>query len=92
MANFYAYILECTDGQRYYGHTNNLKRRLTEHKNGKVRYTKNKGPIKLVWFHRYINRVEASKIEKKLKYMHDKGVINRMISLMPKGAIDACKI
>ena len=92
MVNFYVYILECNDGKKYYGHTNNLTRRLTEHKNGKVRYTKNKRPIQLVWFDRYLNRNEVSLEERKLKSMHDKRVINRMINSMPKGAVKAYEI
>jgi len=42
--NYSFYILECKDGSKYYGHTNNLVRRFTEHCRGRVQATKNKQP------------------------------------------------
>ncbi len=40
------YILECSDKSLYTGITNDLKRRLEEHRTGKgAKYTKHRGPL-----------------------------------------------
>ncbi len=40
------YILECSDKSLYTGITNNLRRRLEEHRTGKgAKYTKHRGPL-----------------------------------------------
>ncbi|MDO8519165.1 MAG: GIY-YIG nuclease family protein [Deltaproteobacteria bacterium] len=44
------YILKCADGTLYTGVTKDLKRRLSEHNTGKAaRYTRGRGPVKLVY-------------------------------------------
>lgn len=43
------YVLRCADGTLYCGITNDLKRRLQQHESGKgARYTKGRGPLKLL--------------------------------------------
>lgn len=43
------YVLRCADGTLYCGITNDLKRRLAQHNAGKgARYTKGRGPVKVV--------------------------------------------
>lgn len=49
----YAYILHCNDGNRYYGSTTNLIQRLARHRGGKVRATKGRLPLKLVYFEEF---------------------------------------
>jgi type I restriction enzyme R subunit len=47
----YMYILQCADGSFYTGSTNNLKRRIEEHKSGEgAKFTKEHFPIKLVYY------------------------------------------
>ncbi|MBC8183189.1 GIY-YIG nuclease family protein [candidate division KSB1 bacterium] len=48
--NFWVYVLELTNGKRYVGHTNNLERRIQEHKNSRSVYT-SKYKIKNVLVH-----------------------------------------
>ena len=69
MKTFYVYILECSDRSFYVGFTNNLERRMIEHKEGskKGSYTYSRRPIKLKWFEQFTNPNEAIKVEKKLK-------------------------
>ena len=48
---YYVYLLRCRDNTLYCGMTNDLKRRLAEHSAGKTksaRYTRTRGPVKLV--------------------------------------------
>ena len=47
----YMYILQCADGSFYTGSTNNLLRRIKEHKSGEgAKFTKENFPIKLVYY------------------------------------------
>jgi putative endonuclease len=43
------YVLRCSDGTFYCGITNNLPRRVAQHDAGKgARYTRGRGPVKLL--------------------------------------------
>ena len=64
---FYVYILRCDIGTFYTGTTNNLERRLEQHNNGKVYYTKNRLPIKLVYFEACLDKDDAYRRERYLK-------------------------
>ena len=47
---FYVYILECRDGTYYTGYTPDLARRIELHNLGKgAKYTRGRGPVKLIW-------------------------------------------
>lgn len=66
---YYAYVLENqNDGSLYIGFTDNLKRRLFEHQNGKgARTTRLKKEWKLIYFEGYLNKMDAVGREKFLK-------------------------
>ena len=65
---FYIYILESLkDGARYTGYTNNLKRRIEEHKKGLSFATKYRLPFKLVYFEGCLNEQDAKRRERYLK-------------------------
>jgi putative endonuclease len=65
---FYIYVLRSeTNGQYYIGLTNNLKRRLEEHKSGKSFFTKFRGPNKLIYFEGCLSRLDAKRRETYLK-------------------------
>ena len=61
------YILECRDKNRYYGHTNNLAERLKAYNKGHVKSTKNRKPVKLVYFEVCNSRSEAFRREQRCK-------------------------
>lgn len=46
----YVYLLELNSHKYYAGSTSDLKSRIKYHESGKVISTKDKGPIKLVWY------------------------------------------
>lgn len=47
---WYLYILECRDGTLYTGITDDVQRRLAQHEAGKgAKYTRGRGPLKLVY-------------------------------------------
>jgi putative endonuclease len=65
---FYVYVLESLkDKNRYIGYTNNLKRRLEEHKKGLSFSTKYRLPFKLIYFEGCINEEDAKRRERYLK-------------------------
>ncbi len=75
----YLYILE-TEGNRYYiGSTNNIERRLFEHRLGKTKSLRYLLPIKLVFSQKYNSIRVAKKIELKLKKYKNKSIIQRII-------------
>ena len=66
--NFYLYILESEKDQRFYiGQTEDLVGRLNAHQRGSVRSTKNRRPLRLVYFKSFISRSEVLKEEFRLK-------------------------
>ena len=68
MEYFYVYILKCNDGSYYTGHTDNIEKRLSEHKRGKVPcYTSARLPVELVFFQRCSSRYGALSAERRIK-------------------------
>jgi putative endonuclease len=64
------YMLECADNTLYTGITNNLERRLAEHAAGKgARYTRGRGPFRLVYCETCQDRAEASRRETAIKVL-----------------------
>ena len=51
----------------YTGCTNNLRRRIKEHNEGKVQITKNRKPFKLIYYEACLNKEDAYQREKYLK-------------------------
>ncbi|MFA5917685.1 MAG: GIY-YIG nuclease family protein [Candidatus Gracilibacteria bacterium] len=68
MKNYYVYILASNSGTLYIGVTNNLERRISEHKNGLIEgFTKKYNCNKLVYFENTNNIISAIEREKQLK-------------------------
>jgi predicted GIY-YIG superfamily endonuclease len=66
--SFWVYILECADGSYYTGHTENLEKRLAEHRQKTFNcYTKSRLPIKLVFCNEFKTREEALSSERQIK-------------------------
>lgn len=66
------YILECRDGSLYCGITNNIEKRLKQHKGeiiGGAKYTRSHWPCKLVYKEKSASRSEALKREAIIKKM-----------------------
>jgi putative endonuclease len=62
------YVLTCKDGSFYGGYTNNLKRRIHLHNEGKgAKYTRGRGPVSLTFFKRFSNKSDALKAEWQFK-------------------------
>ena len=66
------YILECRDGSLYCGITNNIEKRLKQHKGeiiGGAKYTRSHWPCKLVYEEKSASRSKASQREAIIKNM-----------------------
>lgn len=64
----YMYILECSDGSYYTGSTKNLDMRLAQHQAGEgSNHTKNRLPVKLIFFEEYQRIDEAYFREKQVQ-------------------------
>lgn len=65
---FYVYVLQSEkDSNFYVGYTIDLKGRSTEHQKGQVNSTKNRLPLKLVYWEGCLNQKDATQREKYLK-------------------------
>jgi putative endonuclease len=65
---WYTYILECKDGRLYAGITDNLKRRLAEHKSGKgANFTRSFGAKAILYKEKCSDRSSALKREAQIK-------------------------
>lgn len=66
----YTYIVRCSDGTFYTGWTTCLERRVTEHNSGRgAKYTRNRTPVKLVYYESFETKREAMKREAAIKKM-----------------------
>ena len=73
----YVYIIKCKDNSLYTGWTNNLERRFKAHTEGKgAKYTRGRGPLELVYFEEFDNKVEAMKREYDIKKMSRKNKLD----------------
>jgi putative endonuclease len=65
---FYTYVLRSKkDGGWYTGATDNLKKRFSEHNDGKVYSTKDRGPLELVYYEACVDKTDAFTREQYLK-------------------------
>ena len=81
---FYTYVLQSLKDLNFYvGYTNNLVKRIEEHNKGKVASTKNRVPLKLIYWEGCLNQQEARRREKYLKTSWGKRFIkNRLKSYL----------
>ena len=66
--SFYVYILKCSDGSFYTGHTDNLETRMAAHSAGTVGgYTEQRRPVELVFSESFPTRLDALERERQIK-------------------------
>jgi putative endonuclease len=62
---FWTYMLKCSDGRYYTGHTDNLDHRIGQHQCGQgSQFTRNRRPVSLVWSETFGTRIEALEAER----------------------------
>ena len=68
MLQFWTYLLHCSDGSYYTGHTDNLELRLAQHRLGQgSAWTRRRRPVDLVWSQTFPTREEALAAEMRIK-------------------------
>lgn len=67
MGKGFIYVLRCADSRLYIGSTRDLSRRIDAHINGRVKTTKSRRPIKLIYSEELATYTEARKRELYLK-------------------------
>ena len=66
--SFHTYMLRCSDGRYYVGHTDDLDTRIAQHQSGQVvGFTQTRLPVTLVWSKNFPSRAEALEAERQLK-------------------------
>ena len=68
MKNFFVYILKCSDGSYYVGHTDNIEHRISEHQLGRSSgYTSKRLPVYVAYVATFSSRIEALSAERQIK-------------------------
>jgi len=91
---FYVYILLLSNGQLYTGFTADVRRRLAEHRNGAVDFTRNRLPVELIHYEAYALESDARRREKFLKTTEGKRLLRQQIRdiLVRKSVLSVDKI
>jgi putative endonuclease len=80
MKFYYVYILKSkTDGNLYTGYTENLRSRFEHHNKGRVKSTKGRRPLELIYFEACKSKADALKREKYMKTYYGKMVIKKRL-------------
>jgi len=65
---YYVYVLQSGKDHKFYiGCASNIKKRLEEHNSGKVSTTRNRQPLKLIYWEGCLNQQDAARRERYLK-------------------------
>ncbi len=64
---WHVFLVSCSDGTVYTGCTNDIERRIKEHKSHKIHYTKDKTPVELLSYISFKDKYKAFEFEKYLK-------------------------
>ncbi|EQB02329.1 hypothetical protein L288_16680 [Sphingobium quisquiliarum P25] len=62
---FWTYMLKCSDGRYYTGHTDDLEHRIGQHQSGQgSQFTRRRLPVTLMWSEAFSSRIEALEAER----------------------------
>jgi putative endonuclease len=64
---YYVYFLVLSNSEIYTGLTDNLRRRISEHKRGKVKSTRHLNPFRFIGYEAFLLKSDATRREKFLK-------------------------
>lgn len=86
---YYVYILQSDlDGKFYTGYTKNLELRFNQHQKGKVSSTKDRRPLRLIYFEACLNQQDATSREKYLKTHYGRMYIKKRLKNFIDGNVD----
>ncbi|PIU02379.1 excinuclease ABC subunit C [Candidatus Shapirobacteria bacterium CG09_land_8_20_14_0_10_49_15] len=82
----YVYILKSLKDKKIYtGYTADLRRRLLEHQDGKVKSTKKRLPLNLIYYEAYASKKDALARE---KYLKSGGKAKNVLKLQLKNSLN----
>lgn len=66
--SYYVYIILCSNGKYYVGHSHNIEKRFDRHldKSG-AKFTAQNKPIRILWKQEFATEIESIKREKQIK-------------------------
>ena len=77
---FYTYVLQSQKDEGFYaGFTENLKLRFEQHNKSLVESTKDRRPLKLIYYEACISKSDAIRREKYLKSYHGKMFLKKRL-------------
>jgi len=77
---FYTYVLQSKkDKKLYYGYTADLTQRFEAHTNGHVEATRDRRPLKLIYYEACCSKADALKRERYLKTFHGRNFIYKRL-------------
>jgi putative endonuclease len=77
---YYVYVLlSLKDAKLYTGYSCDLRRRIREHYSGASAATKNRRPLKLIYYEAYLAREEAMRRERYLKGGNGRGQLKKQL-------------
>ena len=77
---FYTYVLQSLNDMRFYvGYTKDLKLRFEKHTKGLVESTRDRRPLKLVYYEACLSQADALKREKYFKTYHGKMFLKKRL-------------
>ena len=86
---YYVYLLQLKNNTVYTGRTDDLKRRVLEHNQGKVSSTRNKLPMIVLYYEAYCNKQDAINRERYLKIGDGRRTIRKQLQfVLEKNNID----
>lgn len=69
-ANYFVYVVRCSDDSLYTGYTSNIDRRLSEHNRGEAsKYTRARTPVHLQYYEGFNDRGDAMSREHEIKQL-----------------------
>ena len=80
------YVIQNAEGRFYIGLSEDVERRLQQHNDGGSRWTKGKGPWRLLWASEAMSLSEARKLENHLKRQKSGGGLWRAIGTERPGS------
>ena len=77
---YYTYVLQSKkDSNLYVGFSKDLKLRFEQHEKGLVESTKNRRPLKLIYYEACINQMDATNREKYLKTYNGRRFLHKRL-------------
>ncbi|MBI2034453.1 MAG: GIY-YIG nuclease family protein [Candidatus Levybacteria bacterium] len=65
---YYVYLIQGLKSAKWYtGYTNDLRNRFDQHQSNKSKYTKGRGPFRLIYYEACLNEFDAKARERYLK-------------------------